>query len=277
MITPRPLGAKKHYFKMLGWGKTGVGKTLLAASGAKHPKLGKMAWLNIEDGTFTIPPEYDNDIIVYDLAVDDKGQEINVLDSLEFAVDQILAPNPIELVKGVQTIVIDSVSDLETKVQRLVAEANVKNSKGKRSDSDEMELRDYGISGMKLKRIFSTLRSCQKNVIFLATSKDKILKEKNQFGQVEERVIGVMPNLTAGVSNALVSYMDFSWYMYFDEKNNRVIRTTGTAACDAKTRRSDIQKAIGDKYILAPDAHNLANLMNVIAPFLDKQTEEVKK
>lgn len=278
MIVPRMLGDKQHYFKALFWGKTGVGKTELLASGAKHPKIGKIAIFNVEDGTFTIPQKYNNDIVVLDIARDENGKELDVLDSMEKAIDMVLAPNPIPILQGVQTIGIDSVSDFETKVLRQVAESNVEKSKGKRIDSDEFELRDYGISGVKMKRIFSTLRSCNKNVIFLATSKEKTIKEKDQNGKLQDVVVGIMPNLTGGVATALISYMDFSWYLYCDDKTNtRKILTTGSSKVDAKTRRSDIQKAIGNTYVLAQDAENLSKLMDIISPFLGKQTTEVTK
>ena len=270
-MKPYVLAKKRHPIKMFIWGRTGLGKTTFVASGSKHPLLKDMLFLNIEDGLVSIPDEFAEHIRVVDVTKDEKGNALNIIDTLEKILDEVLSPTPKPEWAGIRTLVIDSASDMESRSLRDIAESLVASSGGKRKDSDLFEQRDYGVNGAKLKRIFSQLRSCNLNVIFTAISKDKKSKVRNSSGQMEDVVDGIMPALTESVSSALISYMDFSWYIFQDDKGDRKLLTTAKKGIDAKTRNSQLQKEIGDIVVLKDGEDNLFKLMEIIKKYTEVQ------
>lgn len=250
---PYVIGKKARPFKALFWGPSSMGKTTFAASGALHPDLKGMLFLNIEDGLLSIPDGSGASAI--DIGVDENGVRVDVTDALENVIEELLAPKPKPEWAGFNTIVVDSVSDFQTKsLQDILA------GDPKAVDKDMLQQNHYGKDTNRQKRIFSILRSCKLNVIFTALAKTVNDKEGNP--------IAILPALTDKVAESLVGYMDFSWYFYQDDKGVHKILTIPRGKIRAKTRNIEIVKAIGDIIPLPIGEQNLANIYSKIKPFL---------
>jgi len=254
-FVPYPLGSKKRYFKGIVWSPPGTGKTTFAASGSSHPDLGKMLIINIEDGLLTLND--DENILVVDIGIDEKGNKVpDIARHLEDLLDEVLAPDPKPIWKDVKTLVIDSWSDFQTKSLQDVLLAD-----DRAKDKDMLEQKHYGKDTNREKRLMSLLRQCKKNVIFTAISKIDRDKEGN--------TVAILPALTDKVSEALVSYMDFSWYL-FEDKGVIKMLTRPRSKIRAKTRRDDIAEILGEIVTLERNKPNLAIIYDKIKPFLEK-------
>jgi hypothetical protein len=254
-FVPYKLGTRKRYMKGVIWSPPGVGKTTFVASGADHPDIGKILIVNIEDGLLSLP---DNDnIMVVDIGMDEKGNKVpDIARHLEDLLDEVLAPEPKEPWKDVKTIVIDSWSDFQTKSLQ-----DILTSDGKAKDIDMLEQKHYGKDTNREKRLMSLLRQAKKNVLFTAIAKTNKDKEGN--------IIEVLPALSDKVAETLVSYVDFSWYL-FEDKGTIKALTRPRSRIRAKTRRDDIAEAIGEVFTLEKGKPNLAIVYDKMKPYLDR-------
>jgi hypothetical protein len=254
-FVPYKLDSTERWFKALFWSPPGIGKTTLAASGAEHPDLGKMLIVNIEDGLLSLPSN--DNIMVVDIGRDSKGNKVpDIARHLEELLDEVLAPNPLPHWKEVNTIVIDSWSDFQTKSLQDIL---INDDRAK--DKDMLEQKHYGKDTNREKRLMSLLRGCKKNVILTAISKTNKDKEGN--------IIEVLPALSDKVAETLISYLDFSWYLYEDKGVIKAL-TRPRSKIRAKTRREDIAEAIGEIITLEKGKPNLATIYDKIRPFLKK-------
>lgn len=257
-FVPYKIGKRDRPFKAIFWGDPGMGKTTFAASGASHPALKGMLFLNIEDGLLSIPDGTDASAI--DIGFDESGKRVPVIDGLEKVMDELLAPNPKPEWKGFNTIVIDSVSDLQVKsLQDIVSEDD------KAKDKDAIGQNHYGKDTNRMKRIFSNLRSCKLNVIFTALPSFKMSKPPKGEDAV---LLSVQPMLTDKVAMSLVGYVDFSWYFYQDSSGKYKILTRPKNKIKAKTRNDKIAELIGEIIEIPKGEENLSNIYSKIAHLL---------
>ena len=85
--------------------------------------------------------------------------------------------------KGVKTVVIDNISELQTLALEEEARLNYKDrlKKNKNYTIDDIYLEDYGVAGKRLSRILRGFRDLPINVIYIAHKKDKMRKGTNVY------------------------------------------------------------------------------------------------
>lgn len=242
MLKPYRLKKQKTPFKLLIFGDPGLGKTEFASTANDHEDLKDCLFLNIEGGLKTIE---DKDVLAVDIGTDENGNRVPIIAELEQLMWTLMSDKRPPELQSVKTLVIDSVSDLQTK--------NLQDITSARPDKDMIQQNDYGKDTARLKRIFSMLRAAPFNVIFTALAK--------KVEDSEGKVIDVVPQLTNQVSTSLMGYVDYAWYIFKDDKTGeRKLLTSPKGPIRAKTRNEKAYQAIGEIVVLHKGQSNLANI-----------------
>lgn len=183
-------------FKSLVYGDPGAGKTWLGGTAQDHPNMANVHFFNIDGGIMTLAERGD-------IAATD----IESTAQLEEELFRIASKDP--KYDGVNTVVLDNISELQTIDLEATAKTELRNRLKKDKDYtiDEIYLEDYGISGKRISRVLRGFRDLPIGVIFIAHKKDK--KRRNS-DTIEES----KPNLTEKLCTSIMGYMDFVWYLY---------------------------------------------------------------
>lgn len=211
--------------KVLLYAFAGVGKTLFAATAQDHEATRDVLFLNLEGGLLTIAGR--RDIAATDL---------QSADHLEQVLDLIAQGHP--MMAKYQTLVLDSGSELQT----MSLEHNIAHRQRNSAapDLDEVDRRDYGRTGVQLKRILRKMRDLPINIIVTALPKET----KDDLGTV----ISIGPLFTPSLQEPIMGIFDFVWYMYVDANDNRQILTRDQGVYRAKTRGPRFREALGVNY-----------------------------
>ena len=160
--------------------------------------------------------------------------------------------------RTVRTAVLDSGTELQTmNLQEIVRSAMEKGSSKsgkKRSSEDEIWQDDYGKSTAYLRRIFRQFKDLPHNVIITALAKYTYPKSQSDpsRSEAQARALGVeplvvLPSMTQKVAESLMGYMDFVWYTFYDQEEDKYkVLTKSSGPYRAKTRGPHFQKALGD-------------------------------
>lgn len=237
---------------ILIYGDPGVGKTHLAGTAQDCMPMKDVHFFNIDGGMMTLADRGDID-----------ATDIKSVDELENELYRLINKDP--EYKGVKTIVIDNISELQTLCLEGITTAEFKErqKKNKNYTIDDVYLEDYGKSGKQLARVLRGYRDLPMHTIYLAHKKDKMRKGTN----VLESSI---PSLTDKLCTAVCGYMDFVWYLYTNDDvvtegeeaytvTNRYLLTQPYDCYMAKTRGSTFADMIGS-VIQNP---NLADILNI--------------
>lgn len=232
MKKPYKIKHDKPKVKLLLYGGPGRGKTFFAAEAQGNPDLADVLFVNIEGGLLTVS---DRDVTAIDIGKNDDGSSNhNIIGDLEKVVWALATKQP--GYDTVKTVVVDSVSELQTRdLEDLVKNAG-------KHDIDVREQRDYGIDTNRLKRVLRQLKDLNLNVIFTAIYKEIT----NDSG----KVIEICPALTDKVKEALMAYVDFVWYLYTEgegKDQKRILLTEQKGLFRAKTRNKAFYELIGQK------------------------------
>lgn len=177
---------------LLVYGYQGSGKTMLAASAQDHEELSNVLFLNIEGGLMSVANR--EDILAIDIKSTEHIQDIF----------RVLVGGGEEL-KGVNTVVIDSVTELQTMNLEEIART-------RSSNKDMITREDYMKSTTMLKRLLRLYRDLPLNVIYTAIPK-AITPNQGEGAPTEIR-----PSLTASLCDSVMGYVDLVWYLYATEK-----------------------------------------------------------
>lgn len=238
MVQILPASKIEKYMKILVYGDPGVGKTTFAATAEEHPAMRRTLVVNIEGGMLSIAG---TDVLATE-------QIKNIAD-----VENILwgIANKDEPYKDLQTIVIDSGTELQTlDIEQIVASALKKKQGGDRTQ-DDVYIEDYGKSTARLKRIFRHFRDLPCNVVVTALTRRIMPNGASK----KQDPIAIMPQFTEKLATSVMGYMDFVWYMYQDDDKRddngdllpegRCLLTQAHGPYKAKTRGANFSKAIG--------------------------------
>jgi phage nucleotide-binding protein len=210
------------------YGYQGTGKTVLSAQAQEVPAMRNVLFLNTEKGLMSVADR--DDIAAVD--IEDASQVEEVF--WWFA-------NGAEQVKGFNTVVIDSITEL----QELDLEKRSKSKGGKRT------LDMYGDSTSYIKRIVRQFRDLKALNVILVALPTELTDE-------DGAVIGLGPMLTGKLAASVMGYMDAVWYLYVRKGDKkRVLLTQPTKGIRAKTR----SLALPDE-IVEPSLGQIHDLLN---------------
>lgn len=230
LIRPVTLGQPK--IKALVYGAPGVGKTVLAATAAEHPQMAKVLYANIDGGLISIASR--------------KGlleAPINCIEELEEL--QGMAARGAEEFTGVNTLVIDSGTELLENLLRQIALREFK--KDKQRDRDKNQIEDYGETTAKLTRIFRWCRDLPLHVIMTAHEKvDRKLVDTRKQSKHDAPVLSVRPKFTDKLGTSIMGCFDYVWYMYMNNDGLRCLMTQPNSVVQAKTRGERFAPALGN-------------------------------
>lgn len=225
----------KGSMNILVYGKSGVGKTVFAATAQDHEEMAPVLFLSNESGLRSIAARGDID-----------AEDIKSTEHLEEIFWKII--NKEDGYADYKTVVIDSVTELqEMNLTEKVEDSIRKNTKyqnGKRT-VDERFQEDYGKSTVQLKRLFRMFRDANINVIMVALPKSTYPLGATEHTNPTE----VQPSLTNKLANSLMGFVDFVWYLDAaeDKEGNttRHLLTRDYGPYRAKTRGMKFAEAIG--------------------------------
>ena len=236
LITPEIFTDKMN---ILIYGDPGAGKTHLAGTAQDVPSMANVHVFNIDGGIMTLARRGDI-----------RATNIRSVSDLEQELFKIA--NGDLKYKGVKTVVIDNVTELQTLALENVTTREYTNriKKNKTYSIDEVYLEDYGVVGKQLARVLRGFRDLPIHVIYIAHRKDKMRAGTNVLEESK-------PNLTDKLGTAVMGYMDFVWYLYtadevvgdeqtgFHTETHRYLLTQPMNNYAAKTRGSDFASRLG--------------------------------
>lgn len=236
-ITPVKLGKPK--IKALIYGDPGVGKTVLAATSNGHPEMANALVANIDDGLISIASRKG--------LLEARIKSVEELEELQ----GMAARNAPEF-GGVQTIIIDSGTELYEETLRQIALREFK--KKNRTDRDKNQIEDYGEATSKLNRVFRWCRDLDYHVIMTALAKvDRKPVDTRKKSKHDAPVLRVAPKFSEKLGTAIMACFDYVWYMYADEKKTedksteivRYLLTQPSGVVEAKTRGEHFAPKLG--------------------------------
>ena len=228
-------------FNAMFFGEPGCGKTTMAATAQDCPQMSDVVFMNIEGGLLSVA--HRGDIRAVDIA--DTAE-------LERQFWLLKKRDKDSGYDTVRTAVIDSGTELQTlDLQEIVTAAMTKMSKsGKQRSIDDIWQEDYGKSTAHMRRVFRMFKALPHNVIITALAKN--VYPKSVTNEAEAKALGVeplivMPSMTQKVAESVMGYMDFVWYLFYDQEDQKYKMCTKTVGpYRAKTRGPFFQKALGD-------------------------------
>jgi hypothetical protein len=243
--------------KLMIYGEPGVGKTSFAASAEDHPLLKNVLIADVEGGLLSVRKRKLPSVRIG--KNDDGSNNGRVLEDLEE-----LAWNLIQKKPGYEkfnTVVIDSVTEIQAKDLENIVADNIKRFPNKESNKnrtvDQIFQEDYGLNTTRMRRVFRLFRDSPLNVICTALVSEK--KNSPPRGQ-EARTLEVRPFLTEKSADSIMGYMDHVWYMHKDDNDKRTILTQRKGVYQAKTR-IDSDKEVIPAIVTNPNLPDLYNQM----------------
>lgn len=235
MIEFHHVAEEPNYIKLLLYGPPGVGKTTLAATLDPEHTL----FVNIEGGMLSVADTEAK-----------TTKQLRTVDEVE-EVFWALAHGNKEF-DWVKVVVLDSGTELQTiDLEGIVAEARKQNKNRKLED---IHIEDYGKSTARLKRVFRQFRDLPCHTVITCLSKTIMSEGKNK------RPVAIVPMLTDKLSQSLMGYMDYVWYLDVTPEGERAIATQNTGLVKAKTRGNRFSKEIG-KLVREPNLNELNNIL----------------
>lgn len=252
LVTPAAVSVGMN---ILVYGDPGVGKTVFAGSAQDHAKMKNVLFLNVEGGLISVAGRGDIRALDVEGVIAAKEPTGNSLEEIFWR----LASGDDPDFKGIRTVVIDSVTELQTVNLEEIVAKEMKKNPSKRDDRDFLQQQDYGKSTVQLKRLFRSFRDLPLNVIWTALPKASYPPGAGENASPSI----VTPSLTNKLASSLMGYVDFVWYMYTGEDEDgevtRHLLTQTRGVYQAKTRGVKFADALGVK-VDEPDMAELYDL-----------------
>lgn len=211
---PRPVAHSNDNAPLTAiiYGYPGAGKTTLANSAANFGPTSKVLALSFEKGGLLAVPSNPN-ILRVDVG-NDFENGLTAIETVEaylaYLADPLAQGLPEwvpDMLRGVKTVVLDSVTELLTKTLESISFEEAKTDK--RRTIDTTYLSDYSASTKSLKRILRYFKELPLNVLVTA------LAAPTYTGKGDSAVFaGIKPSLTEKLRESVMAYFDHVWYAY---------------------------------------------------------------
>ncbi len=205
--------------KALIFGPPGHGKTHFVGTAALDPRTTPIAIIDFEGGVpevLTGLPGKGTKWVSY---------PVNSMETLNAAFSEIADPD-----NGFKAAAVDSLSELHTFFLMTVLEKEY-NTNAKRQDPDKMEIQDYGIAMVQLRRFVRYLRDLDMHVFYTAHSKEEVDPRE---GQV------VLPKMAGQMAHEIPGMMTLSGYLALSQNDEgeteRLLLLQGYARIRTKVR-----------------------------------------
>ncbi len=224
----RKVQDEETFLCALLYGGEGSGKTTLAATAP-----GDILIANVEGGTASVRSFPG----VYTTKVTNANEVLDVGRAVAFNKEY----------KNINTLVVDSLTELvEYDLKFLVKQSKKKSKDRKRSDDDRY-LEDYGRMTTRIRRVVRELRDMPIHVIFTALAKE-VRPPKKKPNDPERPPTSVEPFITNKLGLSLRGMVDYLWYMYVDKDENPPVHymlTKQHGIVKAKTRGPRFANSLG--------------------------------
>lgn len=238
LATMETVGASMN---IIIYGHMASGKTTLACQAQDIKEMSPVLVLDAEGGLKSVMHRGDIEF-----------EKITSAEQLEDVLYKLLSRD--KEYRKYKTVILDSVSEF----QILNIEEIVRLRTKGQGDQSQVNLQDYGKSTKRLQKLFRELRDSPLNTIFVAFPNEVFTKGAPEGSPPEV----IQPQLTNKLSKSLMGYVDYVWFLEFEEKRIRdkitkevKIKTerrlyTRDSKKDettirAKTRGPNFQKALG--------------------------------
>lgn len=251
------------FMKALIYGQPGSGKTTLASTASQHDQMRNVLFLSIEGGLLSVPSN--SDVLVEEIRNDLSGgtSATKKIDKMFWALAGKYSENAQPWVKNVNTVVIDSGTELLTLTLEAIMAEEIA---GGRNKNLEMSwLQDYGRATTKLKQLYRWFRDLPMNVIVTCLVQN-VYEGKGENAPLKS----IEPMLTEKLRESVKGYFDHIWYAYRVEGR---VNPDGTVVDDTfhlltrpaakffgKTRGQYFSRAVGSKI----DNPNMAQLYDLL-------------
>lgn len=255
MITAKAHVNPTPWLKLLVYGQPGVGKTTLAGQAAEHDDMRDVWFLSVEGGMLSVP----NNRRIYVTEIRNTPEVsayAQIFEAFWAMASRDVSKYP--WINDINTVVIDSGSELLTLVLESLVDEGVKADKTHSRDENQIYLQDYGTATVSLKRLYRYFRDLPCHLIVTALSKNIYPKRA---GKVDEAAqpVAVAPSFTDKLGVSIQGYVDHCWYLYVDDKGRHIL-TQPAGIYQAKTRGQAYSKELG-KIVHNPCLPDLYDLL----------------
>jgi hypothetical protein len=218
-----PAGEQKFSLNMLIYGRSGVGKTRLAASASEVPEMSPVLLIDVEGGTFSIRDVY---------------PDVDVLRVRDWLEMQEVYNQLYDGKHPYKTVILDSLTEMQKFSMMNIMIELLKDPRNSDRDPDIPSIREWGKNIEQIRKMVRAFRDLPISTIFTAL----VVEDKNQkTGAIEKR-----PSLSGKLSGEVAGFLDIVSYYYV-----KPVPITGTTPVQYDQQRLLLSTATED--IVAKD------------------------
>jgi AAA domain len=207
-VKARPITAQSRWQTWCIFGASGVGKTALSAT-APHPYI-----CDSNQGLLTIADRKGLEHV--------RGDEVTKMSDLDEVYDNFTGTGQDDWTKKFETINFDHFDDIQGIILDQLADKAME--KDSNREADQLEQREYGIMGNKLRRYLRKMKKLPKHKILICGE-----MINNESGRLQPRLLGAM-------KNELPYFCDHVAYLRVGKKGVRYLHLNPGDEWMAKTR-----------------------------------------